>query len=62
MISSLKTMYDLFIPLAKEQGLDTTPHPTVDQYFKSVYTCGAYQLFFKSYSMGWDDGLRGKIL
>lgn len=62
MISSLKTMYEIFIPLAKEQGLDVSPHPTVDQYFKDVHTCGAYQLFFRAYSMGWDDGLKGKIL
>lgn len=62
MISSLKTMYDLFIPLAKEQGFNVEPHPTIEQYFSDVNTCGAYQLFFKSYSMGWDDGLKGKIL
>lgn len=55
---TLEDHYNIFTPLAKAQGLDVTEHPTIKGYFKDVYTCGAYQLYFKAYSMGVEDGIR----
>lgn len=52
---SMEELFTIFLKKAESVGLDITLHPTVEMYFESLDTQGAWMLWGRAYWLGVED-------